>query len=98
MHPYREWLNNTAMNVLDTIPRPFGTFEKAKYVLGSGVSGANYYTFITTVHSEPECIEIMKKMYDETYHIEAFFRVSKIQNGKRKTIFTNYPKWVILNE
>lgn len=61
--PFPEIHRNTDM-VLKNIPNPFGSFEKASYVLFRDRSAVIVlYSFTTTCHNTEECVEIMKNKY-----------------------------------
>jgi hypothetical protein len=79
--------------VLKSIPNPFGSFEKAKYVIYRDKS-ANIplYSFVTTCRNTEDCIEIMKEKFKHlTYNHSGwdakYCRIYKIQDGIKKLIF-----------
>lgn len=79
-------------SVLKSIPNPFGTFEKAKYVIFRDKSAViPLYSFVTTCHNTEECVEIMKQKFLDFYNYSPlnpkYCSIYKIQNGIKKLIF-----------
>lgn len=74
--------------VLKSIPNPFGTFEKAEYVIFVN-KNANIplYRFITTCRCTEDCIEIMKDKFRAAPNTGKYCSIYRIQNGVRKLIF-----------
>ena len=78
--------------VLQSIPNPFGSFEKAKYVIYRKRSVIPSYSFITTCRNTEDCIEIMKDKFKQrnAYRDDGTKKrcsIFKIQNGIKKLIF-----------
>lgn len=67
-------------------PYDFGKFKKAKYLLIFRKKVV--YSFVTTIHTEEECIEIMidKAKFLYTYE-ERNFKIIKQNSYESKTIF-----------
>lgn len=86
-------LESLIEEVLKSIPNPFGSFEKAKYVIYKDKSAdIPLYSFITTCRNTEDCIEIMKEKFKYlTYHRNVwdakYCRIYKIQNGIKQLIF-----------
>lgn len=74
--------------VLDSIPNPFGTFEKAKYVL-CGYRNDMRYSCITTCRSEENMLSYLKEKASDLClrKQNSFVMIIKIQNGKEKELF-----------
>jgi hypothetical protein len=86
--PFQIQLHPDTDKVLKSLPNPFGSFEKAKYVCrirGTKIS------FITTCRNTEDCIELMKIRFKEinNYALRpvTYCIIYKIQNGIRKMIF-----------
>lgn len=64
----------------------FDKFNKAKYQLNVG----NYivYSFVTTAHSESECIELLKEKA-ETHRgsVNKWFTITKKSENKKEVLF-----------
>lgn len=89
--PFPEIHRDTDL-VLKSIPHPFGSFEKASYVLFRDRSAVIVlYSFTTTCHNTEECVEIMKNKYLEIYGYKPvhpkYCSIYKVQNGIKKLIF-----------
>ena len=69
---------------VESMPVPFGSFEKAKYVCF--VDKFKLYSFVTTCRNTEECISLMKKKVFLRRKVESV-RIYKIQHGIRKLIF-----------
>lgn len=84
-----QYLREQAAGVLENIPRAFGTFQKAKYVLESYAGHITYYFFTTTVYSEREAVQILINMQKELYHYDQWFKIRKITTNSNETLYTN---------
>lgn len=72
---------------------PFGSFEKAKYILFRYGTNEPYYWFTTTCRNTEECIEIMRKKFI-SYKLQAkYCQVFKVQKGITELIFSDKPSW-----
>lgn len=86
--PFQIQLHPDTDKVLKSLPNPFGSFEKAKYVCrirGTKIS------FITTCRNTEDCIEIMKEKFkainDYAVNKTSYCAIYKVQHGIRKLIF-----------
>lgn len=91
---HRNRLHADTHAVLKSIPNPFGSFEKATYVLYRGKSQRIVsYSFTTTCRNTEDCVEIMKAEFgrrgDEYGHRTNLCNIYKIQNRKKTLIFTD---------
>lgn len=74
--------------VLNSLPNPFGSFEKAKYVVYRYKSASIPLLFFTTTcHNTEDCIEIMKEKIKQVQTRSKYLSIYKIQKGIRKLIF-----------
>ena len=73
--------------VLQDIPNPFGTFEKAKYVIY--YYGVVLYSCVTTCRSEENMLELLREKSEYTCYMREypFVSIVKIQNDKEKVLF-----------
>lgn len=92
----KKYLDEEAKKVLATLVNPFGTFEKAKYCMyyfkDSGKEYKRLYTFITTIHSEEDCIDIMKKLFEQRVRGLKYFTVYKKNKDMKKLIYSSSQK------
>lgn len=84
-----KFLENESKKVLESIPNPFGTFEKTKYILYE--KHKNVYSCTTTVRSDKDCINILKKMlYSRNRKSKKqYFKILKQQGEKIEIIFAS---------
>ena len=69
-----------------SMPVPFGTFEKAKYVCVLG--GFVFYSFITTCRNTEECVSLLREKASERRHLQPKeLKIYKMQNKIKKLIF-----------
>jgi predicted PolB exonuclease-like 3'-5' exonuclease len=77
-------------SVLKSIPNPFGSFEKAQYVIYKP-DNTVLYSFVTTCRNTEDCIEIMKEKYlclfSNRREFQKYCSIYKIQKGIKKLIF-----------
>lgn len=78
--------------VLQSIPNPFGSFKKAKYIIYKDMaSTVHLYSFVTTCRNTEDCINIMKdkfKLFNEYRKAKPkFCSIYKIQDGIKELIF-----------
>lgn len=73
--------------VLKSLPAPFGSFEKATYMIHKYESCQPFYQFVTTCHNTEECIEIMKEKYLQYSCRPKYCSIYKIQDGVKRLIF-----------
>jgi hypothetical protein len=71
--------------VLKSIPNPFGTFEKAKYILCKGETPI--YFFTTTCRNMEDCIELMQQKFNILYSSNNCY-IYKLKNGIKDLIFS----------
>jgi hypothetical protein len=86
---YGKYLSKEAGKVMANIPHPFGSFEKATYILkrdNRNGEVAYFYQFTTTCHNTEECIEILKEKFKERVRQESYCVILKIQNGIQEEI------------
>lgn len=89
MDYYRRVLIDYEKQVLENLPNPFGSFEKAKYTLCDYPNSVPVYSFITTTRNTEECIGIMQNIWDELRTEANKCIIYKIRNGVREIVFTN---------
>lgn len=70
--------------VLQDIPNPFGTFEKAKYVIRQ--YGIVLYSCVTTCRSEENMIELFREKHSRYKMEYPFVSIVKIQDDKEKVL------------
>lgn len=80
-------------SVLNKPPLPYGSFEKAKYILLKHREPV--YWFVTTCRNTEECVEIMKSKFDAGITQTKYCSIYKDQNGIRECIFTDKPSWML---
>lgn len=86
--PFQIQLHPDTDKVLKSLPNPFGSFEKAKYVIYRYRSRIiPLYFLTTTCRNTEDCIEIMKHKFKEKDHRNKYCSIYKIQHGIRKLIF-----------
>lgn len=78
--------------VLKSIPNPFGSFEKATYVIFRYKSKSQIlYSFTTTCRNTEDCIEVMKDKFKSingyTLNPAMYCTIYKVQYGVMKLIF-----------
>ena len=79
--------------VLKSIPNPFGSFEKAKYVIYKDKNeSVPLYSFVSTCRNTEDCIEIMKEVFISLHDFKEGRTpkcccIYKIQNGIKQLIF-----------
>jgi hypothetical protein len=79
--------------VLESLPNPFGSFEKAKYIIYRDLAASVYlYSFVTTCRNTEDCIELMKAKFVSIHKFKKrtkpkYCSIYKIQNGIKKLIF-----------
>lgn len=83
------WLES----VIIQTPSPFGSFEKAKYVILK--HGEPVYWFTTTCRNTEDCIEIMKAKFKAGITQTRYCNIYKEQNGIREKIYTDQPTWML---
>ena len=90
--PFVIKLHPDTEKVLQSIPHPFGSFERAEYVTyRAGTQSIVLYSFITSCRNTEDCIEIMKNKFNELNGYKnvrgRWCSIYKIQNGIKKLIF-----------
>lgn len=65
---------------------PFGSFEKARYVI-YGYNGFPIYQFTTTCHNLEDSINIMIERYKSLALRAKSFKVCQIKNGIKKIVY-----------
>jgi hypothetical protein len=84
---YNDRIHHDTEMVLKSIPNPFGSFEKAKYIIYKDYSASErLYSFVTTCRNTEDCIELMKQKFKEL-STSRYCYIYKIQNGIKKLIF-----------
>jgi|ERR1039457_1129281 hypothetical protein len=78
----------TIRSVIDRLPNPFGTFEKATYSIEL-YNGRKLFSFVTTCRDEKNCIEILKERIENLFGLyECNSLIAyKTCNGVRTQLF-----------
>lgn len=95
MNCCRRKLMEEEQSVIARLPNPFGSFEKATYVLSNTHKfRKNIYSFTTTVHNTEDVINLMKEMIERRSEDQGRnFVIHKKQNGITSKIFS-YNKFI----
>lgn len=85
--------NNLWMeSVITPTPLPYGSFQKAKYLLYMiGNYREPIYFFTTTCRNTEDCIDIMVQRWNPLSRASKYFIIKKVQNGIIENIYTNRP-------
>lgn len=78
-------------DVLHKTVIPYGTFEKAKYLLVRNGNEVPLYFFTTTCRNTEECISIMERKFELMDIPTPYFKVYKVMNGIKQMVYTNKP-------
>lgn len=72
--------------VIKSLPMPFGSLKKAKYLLCRKYKINPIYFFTTTCRNTEDCVESMKQKAIEL-NVQSYFFVYKIQDGEKYLIY-----------
>lgn len=88
---HRNILLEHEKEVLKNIPNPFGSFEKAKYVLCKCRNGSVIYSFVTTAHNTEDCVDILKTLFNERLWNGRVnnYMICKYRNGRKEILYTH---------
>ena len=81
------WIHDDTVKVINELPNPFGTFEKAKYRV-YGYSDTILYSCVTSCRSEEEMVNMLADRCRGMFKMKEsnFAKITKIQNGKEKVL------------
>jgi hypothetical protein len=86
----KEWamINDSVSEFINTLNNPFGSFEKATYLIYR-YNGDVLYSFTTTCHNTEESIELMKEYYHSIWncYLPKSFKIWKRVNGVQEIIY-----------
>src|SRR6185503_984388 len=79
-------LGIVADEVVKNLRHPFGSFEKATYLIYR-YNGDVLYYFTKTCHNTEYAIEIMKEYYKKLYSLPKSFKIWKRVNGIQRIVY-----------
>ena len=87
-------LGTEADKVIPKLVHPFGSFEKATYLIYR-YNGDLVYSFTTTCHNTEESINLMIEYYNRFLSLPKSFKIWKRINGVQEVVYEYcyYKKW-----
>ena len=81
-------LGIVADEVVSKLVNPFGSFEKATYIIYR-YNGDIFYSFTTTCHNTEESIKLMKEYYESIYsfYLPKSYKIWKRTNGVQEVVY-----------